>query len=140
MVIPILSHCKESLEAVFISILLLYWSLKKVSPHWLTKQLNSEALAQAMGPFHVLEKKRLWAREFVGSPVHEWRGRRGQQGKEQGRWLKEAAQAERGGEGLSGGRCSMTNLTTPHLSSTLVPSTDTGPPRAQQTSPRTDTC
>lgn len=31
-----------------------------------------------------------------------------------GRWLKEAAQAEREGEGLSGGRCSMTNLTTPH--------------------------
>lgn len=31
------------------------------------------------------------------------------------RRLKEAAQAERQTEGLSGGRCSMTNLTTPHL-------------------------
>lgn len=31
----------------------------------------------------------------------------------------------------------MTNLTTPHLSFTLVPSTDTGPLRVQQTSPRT---
>lgn len=36
-------------------------------------------------------------------------------GLEERRWLKEAAQAERQAEGLSGGRCSMTNPTTPHL-------------------------
>lgn len=56
----------------------------------------------------------------------------GAMGKKERRWLKEAAQAERQGEGLSGGRCSMTNLTTPHLSFTPVPFTKVGPPRLEK--------
>lgn len=39
-------------------------------------------------------------------------------------WLKEAAQAEREGKGLSGGRCSITDLIAPTSSFSLVHSTN----------------
>lgn len=73
-------------------------------------------------PSHVWEKTRVWDRSPVGYSEPEWEdvAKRGSSCRKRGR------------EGLSGGRCPVTDLS--------PPSTDPGPLRSVRTSSRTDTC